>query len=265
MISALSGDDSQIRDGVFIAFDDGLLNNATEAEPILARHSLTACCFVCPGLSKRGELIWADNIWEGIVDGPTNQIDLTAIGGGIIALPQDKHRRATIAGVVIERMKSISHEERRLWLDILGKQGTLSQTHNSIFALMSLAEIRAMAERGIFEIGSHTMNHPILSSENITQQEEEIGGCRKALEDAGIASSPLFVYPNGRRQDYTDETIAIVRRAGFAGACVSKDGLYDKSADIFQIPRIAIGNDTNIWEFKAKMSGFYYALKRTSD
>ena len=262
MISALSGDGNQIENGAFITFDDGLVNNAAEAEPILARHKLTACCFVCPGLSKRGEKIWADSLWEGIVDGTANQIDLTAINGGIVLIPLDKHERATVAGVVIERMKSISHEERQLWLDILRKQGALSSSHNSIFALMSLDGVKAMSERGTFEIGSHTMNHPILSSETVNEQVEEIEGCKQALESAGIASSPLFVYPNGRREDYTDDTIAIVRKAGFAGAFTSQDALFEKTADIYQIPRIAIGNDTNIWEFKAKMSGFYYALKR---
>jgi peptidoglycan/xylan/chitin deacetylase (PgdA/CDA1 family) len=263
MLSTLSDTHTGFDNGAFITFDDGLLNTASEAEPILTRYNLTACCFVCPGLSEHGEIVWADRVWEGIVEGTANQLDFGSIGGDVVPLPPSKPERARIAGDIIERMKGLPHEERQKWLETMRSQGAIFHTPESPFALLSLENIKSMADRGNVTVASHTMNHPILATQSLYQQKEEIAACQRTLEDAGIQSYPLFAYPNGRpERDYTGETVELVKQAGFVGAFVTSDGLFDESADRFQVPRIAIGYDTNIWEFNARMSGLYYAMKR---
>lgn len=266
MISTITNTGTGFENGAFITFDDGLLNTANEAEPILARYKLAACCFVCPGLSERGELIWADYAWENIVDGSANQLDFRPVGGDVLLLPASKLDRAHIAGETIERMKGLPHEERQEWMEILRSHEATTSMGHSPFALMSNENIKTLAERGTVTIASHTMNHPILATQSIGQQKEEITACQKKLDDAGILTYPLFAYPNGRpKMDYSCETVELVKDAGFAGAFTTSDGLFEKSADKYQIPRIAIGNDMNLWEFKARMSGLFYALKRLTN
>jgi hypothetical protein len=45
-------------------------------------------------------------------------------------------------------------------------------------------------------------------------------------------------------------------------ALTTVDGLWEQQTDRFSIPRIAIGAGISRWEFKARLSGFYYFLRQ---
>jgi peptidoglycan/xylan/chitin deacetylase (PgdA/CDA1 family) len=247
-----------------ITFDDGLMNNAEMAEPILKAHSLSAVCFVCPELSERGEKIWADRAWEGVTFGTLSRIDLTPLGGPSISLPAEPHRRALLAQSIIEQMKLLLDSERLQWMSTLQSQGALDSraTEPSVFTLMTLSDIRTMAARGTIAIGSHTMTHPILSRLLIERQKHEIGECKKTLARAGVSSVPLFAYPNGKPIDFTEDTVSILKQEGYCAAFTTTEEMFSASADTWRVPRLLIGHDTNIWEFKAKLSGLEGAIRR---
>jgi peptidoglycan/xylan/chitin deacetylase (PgdA/CDA1 family) len=126
---------------------------------------------------------------------------------------------------------------------------------------MSLEEIKELSESGEFEIGPHSQTHPILSGLDGKDQEKEIDTCLAALRTRQIPYIGLFAYPNGRPEDFNEHTIEVLRSKGFQAALTTIDDHRTPQTDRFRIPRIAIGAGISRWEFKARLSGFYYSLK----
>lgn len=110
-------------------------------------------------------------------------------------------------------------------------------------SLMGDAELRDLARIG-FEIGSHTLTHPDLTSLGIHRAWEEVTLSKKALEDRLGEEVASFSYPFGRH----DGTIrSLVAAAGYRFACGVYTGPASFSSDPFDIRRLAIGS--NVGEF----------------
>ena len=71
-------------------------------------------------------------------------------------------------------------------------------------------------------------------------QWDEISQSKLSLEEIVGHRVTGFAYPYGRDCDYTAETVALVREAGFVYACTTVAGLVARGVDRFQLPRIPI-------------------------
>jgi len=79
-----------------------------------------------------------------------------------------------------------------------------------------------------FEIGAHTLSHPVLSSLCPENAMAEIKGSKDYLEELLHHRVGMFSYPKGM---YNDQTVELVKRAGFIGARTT-----DFQIDISQNP-----------------------------
>lgn len=158
-------------------------------------------------------------------------------------------------------MKTMPHSTRQTAVAaILQATGQNPQANTTPFRLMNPEQIKELANSAEFTICAHTDTHPILSTQNRDEQKTEISGSIAAIKQWNIPTAPLFAYPNGRAQDFTDETIALVKEAGCKAAVSTIDGLYTSGDDLFRIKRINIGGDISDAEFRARCSGLYYFL-----
>jgi peptidoglycan/xylan/chitin deacetylase (PgdA/CDA1 family) len=118
---------------------------------------------------------------------------------------------------------------------------------------LSPDEVVELAEGGLVEVASHTVNHPVLSCLPAPAQKNEIVSSKRRLEE--ILGQPIgsFAYPYGRRLDYTNDTIAAVREAGFHCACSNFAGSARAHTDVWQLPRFLV-RDWNGEEFNHRLS-----------
>jgi peptidoglycan/xylan/chitin deacetylase (PgdA/CDA1 family) len=114
----------------------------------------------------------------------------------------------------------------------------------------------SLAASDLMTLGSHTRTHPVLSALPPAVQRDEILGGKRDLEDVAGRRVQSFAYPYGRRTDYSDETVALVREAGFACACANVAGAVDASADGFELPRLEV-RDWDGEEFGRRLSGWF--------
>ena len=84
------------------------------------------------------------------------------------------------------------------------------------------------------------MTHPVLSRLSATEQRAEIQGGKTRLEEILRRPVTSFAYPYGGRPEYTAETVAIVRDAGFNLACSTVEDVVWRGSNRFQLPRISV-------------------------
>ncbi len=100
-----------------------------------------------------------------------------------------------------------------------------------------------------WEIGSHTINHPDLTSISGTQLEEEVAGSRKQISEKFGVPVDFFCYPAG---NYNDATIAAVKAAGYTGATTVIEGVATPDRP-FELKRVRIDGGDGVDGFAAKM------------
>ncbi len=103
--------------------------------------------------------------------------------------------------------------------ELLGSRGLPGTFYVTTGALgkastMSPAQLRELADAG-FEIGGHTVTHPILTDLTGAALTREIADCKLALEQILGREVPSFAYPKGR---CNAETMRRVKEAGYRAA-----------------------------------------------
>ncbi|MEI6040116.1 MAG: polysaccharide deacetylase family protein [Candidatus Berkelbacteria bacterium] len=91
-------------------------------------------------------------------------------------------------------------------------------------------QIDEMAKNGM-EIGSHTLNHKDLAKNTIEIDTKEIFDSKLNAE--------TFCYPSGK---YNEETVKLVKEAGYKVAVTTQDGIANQDSNLFELPRKRIMN-----------------------
>lgn len=125
------------------------------------------------------------------------------------------------------------------------------------FSLMSEEMIKEMQDYGI-EFGAHTFNHPKLNEISKKEIEHQILDSKKILEEKINKKIITFAYPYGILNDYAKK---IVAKSKFDFGLATDSGGLSLSEDLYQIRRIAIFPNTNLFKFKRKVKGNYNFIK----
>lgn len=125
------------------------------------------------------------------------------------------------------------------------------------FPLMSVEMIKEMQDYGI-EFGAHTFNHPKINTLSNEEIEHQIVDVKKPLEEKIGKEIITFAYPYGILNDYAKK---MARKAGYTFALATDSGSVCLSDDLYQIRRIAIFPNTNLFSFKRKVAGNYNFIK----
>jgi len=124
---------------------------------------------------------------------------------------------------------------RRLgWPAVLNlKVGNLHEPDYGVTA----GQVRELIALG-WEIDSHTIDHPDLTTVDAATLAREVGESRRRLQRAFGVPVNFFCYPAGR---YDDAVIAAVERAGYLGATTVEPGLARPDAgDRFTLARVRV-------------------------
>ncbi len=110
---------------------------------------------------------------------------------------------------------------------------------------MNVNQIKEMAEVG-WEVGSHTMTHPNLTSLNRSQQLHEIVESRKFLETKLDVPVLTFAYPFG---EYDEGVINLVYSCGYIAA-MGLGYTYDQgTSNLFALQRRGVDGSRDLNAF----------------
>lgn len=206
-----------------VTIDDGYRDFVTAGEPVFHAFDIPTTIFVVSDFLDGKQWMWWDAVAWAVAN--TRQagvaVDRAAFCAGLKEQP------------VAVREQAVEALLRRLEVD-------LPVAPPEAHAPMTWDEARRLATRGV-EFGAHTRTHPILSQ--LTSREalrDEILSPKARIE-AELGTPALhFCYPNGRRQDFTDEAVALLRDGGFQTAVTTERGINYAGAPPLMLRRLGV-------------------------
>ena len=244
------------RSAIAVTLDDGYADNLYAAKPLLSRFDIPATVFVTTGGPYLGPEFWWDEVERRLLlpgsfpehlHLPLGDQELVFdLGGSAVYTEAEylKHRRWRVweeppterhrlYQQLCPALKPMRHEsQQRLLSELRAFHVPESALH--IHRRLIPSEIQETAERGLIDIGAHTVTHPMLSTLDPASQQAEIEGSIHYLNEIVDQRIETLSYPYG---DYSGETIRIARAAGLNSACSVIMGSVEAGADLFQLPR----------------------------
>ncbi|MBS1814202.1 MAG: polysaccharide deacetylase family protein [Acidobacteria bacterium] len=193
-----------------ITFDDGYLDNYTEAFPVLKANDCTAAFFLVVDYAGKALVPWWDEIAHLIRMTDAKEIVLTYPAELHVVLGEDREPAIH---------KVLTHYKRPDNIDPERMMGELrAQCHVGVPEVqqrfLSWEQAREMAAAGMV-IGSHTVSHMVLSQLSAERQREELVVSKRRIEaEIGRAVTQL-AYPVGTRLAFRKQTEEIAYEAGY--------------------------------------------------
>ena len=214
-----------------ITFDDGYRDNVTIAAPILRQLDLPASFFITVAAIDRG-IMWNDLVIESLrsVEG---KLELNELGLGNARIDDEAGRRRA-AKDIIQHLKYRPLAQR---LDIADSLYARLSDQEPPRLMMTAGEVQELAAMG-FDVGAHTVNHPILKEIPLADARREIVDSRSWVTRVTGREPRSFAYPNGRPgTDFDAEHERLVRDAGFEVAVSTRWACAKRGDSRFALPR----------------------------
>ena len=204
-----------------ITVDDGYKDFYDAALPILKKNQMPATFFVTVNFVDRKIWLWHDIIKYVLENTKTEICEFTC--NDFQAVLNMKSEDALQKTWQTLSDYCVDHSDDKKWalIDKLSSATgvTIPDEPTSEYEAVTWEHIKEMADIGV-EIGSHTMNHPILSQIDTKDILLEVSDSKRKIEERLERPIQSFCYPNGRTKDITSEVVGAVKSAGYKCAAL---------------------------------------------
>jgi peptidoglycan/xylan/chitin deacetylase (PgdA/CDA1 family) len=242
-------------DAVAITFDDGYVDNLREAKPRLVAAGFPATLFLMAGAVGQPTEFWWDEIARGIlgrrealdceitVSREPCRIAFAALdasadsGSDWRAWEEPRSEREIMYLALWRRLRAATAIDREAALSRWREaSGTPPPSADDL--PMSETDVAAIGGDGLFEIGGHTLTHPVLPLLDPTERRREILEGKQVCER--LVNRPVtgFAYPHGAMDS---DSRAAVQECGFRWACSTESTCVSPVGfDRYALPRIFV-------------------------
>jgi peptidoglycan/xylan/chitin deacetylase (PgdA/CDA1 family) len=238
---------------VLFTFDDGYADNYTDAFPILRSHGVPASFFIATGYIDEPHLPWWDEIAWMVRASKRSSVEIPDFLG--VVVPFDEPEREQAVRALLRTYKKLLDGRTEDFLAAIAVATGTGRPPSEVLDVrklwMTWDMLREMHAGGM-TIGGHTVHHPVLSRLTRAEQAEEIAACERRLkEELGVAMH-AFAYPVGSQDAFNADSRDCLRERGVRAAFSYGGGIRRLGKwDWFDIPRMAIEQDTSFDEFRA--------------
>jgi peptidoglycan/xylan/chitin deacetylase (PgdA/CDA1 family) len=252
---------------ILLTCDDGLRNALTDMVPILREEDLSCLFFVLgAAAAERCPILWYEELYLLMLAAPTGNYSFSFPAASIEL--GDRAQRRSAWWTLVKKLSQSGQVTRVRFIEAAraefglaeglaaGRWGTDNEARRERFSLLNGDELRQLVEQGM-SIGSHTLNHPILSEQSSDEAWREISESRSILEDAVRRPVWALAYPFGDPASVTNREMQMAEQAGFQCAFMNVGGGFGAQLPRFALPRVHVTADMNLSEFEAHVSGFH--------
>lgn len=244
---------------VAITFDDGYVDFAEVARPLLECNDLPATVFAVTG--DLGQEFWWDRLHR-LLFSPSllpESLELTIrekvyrwslLEAGPLSVDKRlsgaRHRLLQLLYPPIQRL---SPDERASALDSLqGWVEGVDRPRPQTSRAMTPDELKVVSNGGLVAVGAHTVSHQPLPTMSATAQKQQISQSKAALTEILERPVTYFSFPHGAS---CRKSRILVREIGFELAFTSYSDSVSPASDPFNLPRYWIpdwdGEEISRW------------------
>jgi peptidoglycan/xylan/chitin deacetylase (PgdA/CDA1 family) len=246
------------RGAVAITFDDGYADNYLNALQVIDELQVPATIFISTGSIDGNREFWWDDLDRVFIaaEAIPIQLDLSISGEKYSWSLDTLMQRMSTRKEIHRLLKPLLPHERGAVIDEIVQWAGLNVDGRNANRAMTCHELKMISASPNIDLGGHTVNHPQLSAIPPEVQRQEILKGRRDLENMTGKPVRTFSYPFGGQQDFSPETVEIVRDAGFDAACTTEHTRVRRNHDVLLLPRYWVG-DWDLLKFKDELNGFF--------
>jgi peptidoglycan/xylan/chitin deacetylase (PgdA/CDA1 family) len=236
---------------LLITFDDGYLDNYTNAYPILKRFGFPAVIFLATSRMDDPTPLWWDAVARYFHHTPRTEAKLPLVGE--VALGDD--RRALLDRLLGE-LKTLPEADKQAAVEQV--RAALAVTDPDDAPLfMSWDQVREVVSNGV-DCQAHTVTHPIMTRISVDEQHRQLERSRAHIMEQTGKDVAAFAYPNGTHADYAPETMRLLQDTSYKTAFTLTAGPMrwrQVKVHPLQIRRVYLGYQDTFELFALKVMG----------
>ena len=232
---------------ITLTFDDGYIDNYTEAYPILKSYNCPFCIYITTGFLEKKKIPW----WYKLESIILNLKNITSPENKYYHLKKMKDKNLAFLDIRKNLMTNKeSYDSFNKWIDINYKRN-LNNYNYRLF--MNWEEILNLSKDKLVTIGAHTKSHPVLSHLTHESAHKEIEEAQKILQYKINQEINHFAYPFGEEKDFSFKDIDILKQLGFKSAVSTRsDYLKLEKNLLYNLPRVFFGPNFSLIKKQAK-------------
>jgi peptidoglycan/xylan/chitin deacetylase (PgdA/CDA1 family) len=234
-----------------ITFDDGWADTFSRAFPGLRKSGLPAIVFLASGLIGTSGGFWVEGVkraWRASSTRERLQFVLRQT-------PEASPAVCANLEALVEWLKHMPANERNVLLERMLGTSSNGDGGADVDCMLTWDQVREMSDAGV-EIGSHTVNHPLLTYEDASSVERELMLSKQVLEEKLGKKVRAFAYPNGDWNEHVREQAA---KAGYGCAFTTQPSWHGRCENPYTISRILL-HEGNIATHEGRFSPAMFDL-----
>lgn len=232
-----------------ITFDDGYQDNYSIGTKLFVNEKVRPIVFVTTGCVDNQRLLWPDRVRRIVYEAKIERS--MQIENPSILVNSDMNSRISAVKQIISFAKLLNIEDRDSY--IAGIETVFGLPAMTERTMLSWDEIRNLRDNGV-DLGSHTVNHIILTTMSSESVLAEVSVSKERIEAETGLPVKYFAYPNGTCHDFSEPVIFELNNAGYEAAVSTVRGVNRHDCDLFKLRRTGIYLTDTIGVIKAKLA-----------
>lgn len=223
---------------LIITFDDGYRNNYSTALPILIKNNIPATIFLTTDPIIKHSLLWGNDLDLAISESNCTNIIIDKLGQ--IDLSTDEQKIGATK-VIKKHLKCLSKPEIEYTIDNIHNQLKIITRDytDQRYEMLLVDEIIDMSNKNI-TFGNHTCTHPIVSNISNREFQNELSNSTDNIKEWTGNDIHYFAYPNGLKDDFTEESKNILKTSNYKAAFTLIRGTNNSQNDMYELKRIPV-------------------------
>lgn len=264
-LDILEGKADPVENGIVLTFDDGYMNNFTQALPVLKALGIPATFFVVTSRVENRRPFWFDRVDFALQRNLSDRHRIRVCGKtvAIEGTSRSELRKAMLS--IFSIMMSEGYNDRDLdtFVDemlepveaLRGQRLIDYFDEDNPCAVVTTPVLKQAIKSDLVTLGSHTHHHVRLTTMPDIDATEELRRSAEWLQALTGHKPETFCYPNGSHDKRTGNLIAA---AGYRAALTCNEGMcWSKQHDPMFMPRINWSVSAGPVELLALSSGAY--------